>query len=101
MTISAIASRIYQTAKKAAKGVWNWRLEWSRAMKQAWRRVMVSNFVTLECGDFCEVYAIEGDDNSTMKHEKSRNGLGSTVTTWIPEEVKIKDYSSEFAGFRI
>lgn len=40
MTVSKIASQIYQTAKAAAEGVWNWRLEWSKAMKQAWREVM-------------------------------------------------------------
>ena len=40
MTVSKIASKIYQAAKAVAKGVWEWRLEWSRAMKQAWRKVM-------------------------------------------------------------
>ena len=40
MIVSKIASRIYQTAKSAAKGAWNWRLEWSMAMKKAWREVM-------------------------------------------------------------
>jgi hypothetical protein len=40
MTVSAIASGIYQAAKAACKGVWNWRLEWSKAMKQAWRKIM-------------------------------------------------------------
>jgi hypothetical protein len=40
MTVSAIASSIYQAAKSAGKGVWNWRMEWSKAMKQAWRKVM-------------------------------------------------------------
>ena len=41
MTVSAIASQIYQAAKSAAKGVWNWRIEWSKAMKQAWIKVML------------------------------------------------------------
>ena len=40
MTVSEIASKIYQAAKAAAKGIWNWRMEWSMAMKQAWREVM-------------------------------------------------------------
>jgi len=40
MTVSKIASQIYKTAKAAAEGVWNWRLEWAKAMKQAWRKVM-------------------------------------------------------------
>ena len=40
MTVSKIASGIYQAAKAAAKDVWNWRLEWSEAMKKAWRKIM-------------------------------------------------------------
>jgi hypothetical protein len=40
MTVSAIASGIYQAAKKAAKDVWEWRAEWSKAMKKARRKVM-------------------------------------------------------------
>lgn len=39
MTVSKTASKIYKAAKKAAKGVWSWRLEWSRAMKMAWKEV--------------------------------------------------------------
>jgi len=35
MTVSETASTIYQAAKKAATGDWAWRLEWSKAMKQA------------------------------------------------------------------
>lgn len=40
MTVSKIASKIYQAAKAVCKGVWEWRSEWSKAMKQAWRKVM-------------------------------------------------------------
>lgn len=39
MTVSKIASRIYQAAKAKAKGVWSYRAEWSKAMKAAWRKV--------------------------------------------------------------
>lgn len=40
MTVSAIASKSYQAAKAVKKGVWAWRLEWSKAMKMAWRKIM-------------------------------------------------------------
>lgn len=40
MTVSKIASDIYQTAKAASAGSWEWRLEWSKAMKQAWSKIM-------------------------------------------------------------
>lgn len=40
MTVSAIASSIYQAAKKAATAAWNWRLQWAKAMKEAWSLVM-------------------------------------------------------------
>lgn len=40
MTVSKIASEIYQAAKKAARAAWNWRTEWSKAMKKAWRKIM-------------------------------------------------------------
>ena len=40
MTVSKIASQIYQAAKTAAGGEWVWRAEWSKAMKMAWRKVM-------------------------------------------------------------
>ena len=40
MTVSKTASKIYQAAKlNNKKGVWAWRAEWSKAMKQAWRKV--------------------------------------------------------------
>jgi DNA topoisomerase VI subunit B len=40
MTVSAIASDIYQNAKlNNYKGEWDWRAEWSKAMKQAHRKV--------------------------------------------------------------
>lgn len=40
MKVSKRASEIYQTAKASASGEWTWKLEWSRAMKQAWREMM-------------------------------------------------------------
>jgi ribosomal protein L18 len=40
MTVSKIASEIYQAAKIVSKGEWNWRLEWSKAMKQAYAQVI-------------------------------------------------------------
>lgn len=40
MTVAKIASKIYQAAKAACNGIWAWRLEWSKAMKQAWRQIM-------------------------------------------------------------
>lgn len=33
--VSAVASEIYQAAKKAAAGAWNWKAEWKKAMKAA------------------------------------------------------------------
>ena len=104
MTVSKIASKIYQAAKAAATGEWVWNMEWSKAMKKACmetKKAIKSNFVTLNTGDFCEVHAIEGDDKTIMKHEKSRNGLGSTVTTWVPERAEVVDYTEELIGFRI
>ncbi|GEM_PF-4309606 len=40
MTVSKIASKIYQAEKKAARGVWVWRMEWSKATKQAYGEIM-------------------------------------------------------------
>jgi hypothetical protein len=39
-TVSQIASEIYQAAKKAATGAWNWKTEWKNAMKAAWAQVI-------------------------------------------------------------
>lgn len=39
MKVSEIASDIYQSAKLNCYGVWNWRKEWAKAMKAAWRQV--------------------------------------------------------------
>lgn len=47
MTVSIVASKIYQAAKAECKGVWDWRTEWSKAMKQAWREVMTASKATV------------------------------------------------------
>jgi hypothetical protein len=38
--LSQIASGIYQAAKKAATGAWDWKAEWKNAMKAAWEQVI-------------------------------------------------------------
>ena len=39
-TVSQIASVIYQAAKKAAAGAWDWKAEWKKAMKAACAQVI-------------------------------------------------------------
>lgn len=38
--VSQIASSIYQAAKKAATGAWDWKAEWKKAMKEAWAQII-------------------------------------------------------------
>ena len=77
MTVSKLASEIYQAAKKAATGEWIWNSEWSKAMKQAWKEVIsatvketiedkLNQSATFSCFD---KYEIEAGAKITLRLE--------------------------------
>ena len=89
MTVSAIASQIYQAAKAAARDVWNWRLEWSEAMKKAWRKIM------MEASP--QQLAIRKGVKDTAEHFKA-NTICETATDDIYEQLAMIYMSHRAAG---
>lgn len=79
MTVSTTASMIYKTAKKAATGDWAWRLEWSKAMKMAWRKVMSKTKCTPEIWN-----------SAASLHTRGLSGLKEIIQT-VGHRIGAKD----------
>ena len=76
--VSKIASRIYQSAKAACKGCWDYRSQWSRAMKAAWKQIL--NTVKEAIMGLSIFQAAEAGHIIGVKHKDLHYNFGSPGT---------------------